>query len=154
MATITALLVAATGCSQPHREPVVRTPTASPSAAATPSASTVPDAAITYLIECPGGDPLNEPPSVVVACADGNEMLDGLRWTGWGSPAAKASGSMLSNDCEPNCAQGKMIDHPIDVVADGLRHLESTQIYTRLTVTFRGERPYGADPVMVIDLPG
>ena len=46
------------------------------------------------------------PASIVLACADANYWIDGLRWRGWGSATARASGRIHFNDCNPNCAAG------------------------------------------------
>jgi hypothetical protein len=45
-------------------------------------------------------------PRSLTMAADGNYTITGLRWTGWGSPSARAQGVNHVNNCVPNCAQG------------------------------------------------
>ena len=45
------------------------------------------------------------PPTLTMA-ADGNDTITGLRWNGWGSSTARASGINHVNNCLPDCASG------------------------------------------------
>ena len=40
------------------------------------------------------------------ACADYNALLEALRWTSWATTSATAVGTLVYNDCTPNCAEG------------------------------------------------
>ncbi len=44
------------------------------------------------------------PATLVIACADANYSLGGLKWHGWGAPLASATGTARANDCKPYCA--------------------------------------------------
>jgi hypothetical protein len=39
------------------------------------------------------------PASVVLTCADASFSVRKLRWTGWGRPTARATGTAYANDC-------------------------------------------------------
>lgn len=50
--------------------------------------------------------PSVEPSEIVLTCADGNEVLTGLRWDSWTATEATAVGTLEYNDCDPYCAAG------------------------------------------------
>ena len=50
--------------------------------------------------------PTVEPTEIVLTCADDGVLLDQLRWTSWTAGRATAVGTLVYNDCSPNCAQG------------------------------------------------
>jgi hypothetical protein len=51
--------------------------------------------------------PTVEPPEIVLACADLGAVLEGLSWTSWTSTKATAFGTLVYNDCTPDCARGQ-----------------------------------------------
>ena len=57
--------------------------------------------------------PQTRPSSVVLTCADANDVLAQLHWVSWGSSAAFATGIEQINNCTPNCAAGKFINYPV-----------------------------------------
>jgi hypothetical protein len=101
-------------------------------------------AAVTFLASCGDLDPLQQPKTYTLTCADGNSALENLKWEGWGEPDATASGDLVANDCKPNCAAGKMIRFPVSVTASNLKKGEASARYTLLTVNaVGGEAPAG-----------
>jgi hypothetical protein len=56
--------------------------------------------------------PQVRPASVVIACADANLYVSGLRWSRWGSSDAVATGTAHENDCTPYCAAGHFHTYP------------------------------------------
>jgi hypothetical protein len=50
--------------------------------------------------------PSIEPAEIVLACADYGVLLEGLHWTSWTAAHATAVGTLVYNDCTPNCAEG------------------------------------------------
>jgi hypothetical protein len=56
-----------------------------------------------------GRNPLVMRPSGFALFLDGQWVLQNLRWTGWGSPVARATGISNSSNDIPNAAQGKRI---------------------------------------------
>jgi hypothetical protein len=51
--------------------------------------------------------PSFEPTEVILACADVGALLEGLHWTSWTSTRATAVGTLVYNDCSPDCARGQ-----------------------------------------------
>jgi hypothetical protein len=51
--------------------------------------------------------PSVEPAEIVLTCADYGEVLMGLHWTSWTATSATAVGTLVYNDCVPNCATGQ-----------------------------------------------
>jgi hypothetical protein len=94
-----------------------------------------------YVSNC--GHLEQHPASVVLTCADANYALAGLKWSGWATGSAAATGKVHANDCTPNCAAGKFADYPVSVVADRLGVCKSKRVYLRLTLTYPGKRPAG-----------
>lgn len=69
------------------------------------------------------------PRRAILACADANLYVTGLRYSSYGSRQAKATGLFHLNDCTPDCAGGRFHKHGgeirfFDVVAcaDGHRY--------------------------------
>jgi hypothetical protein len=56
--------------------------------------------------------PSVEPAEIVLACADHGALLEGLRWTSWTAASAMAVGTLVYDDCTPNCAEGHHHDVP------------------------------------------
>lgn len=50
--------------------------------------------------------PRIRPKAVVVACADANFYVTGIRWSQWSATRAIGAGKAHVNDCKPNCAAG------------------------------------------------
>jgi hypothetical protein len=46
------------------------------------------------------------PKSIIVACADANFYVTGIRWSQWRATRAVGGGTAHVNDCKPNCAAG------------------------------------------------
>ena len=57
------------------------------------------------------GAPVVRPPMLLLA-EDGSVALVRLRWKGWGSPVAQASGVWSASSCSPSCATGKRTELP------------------------------------------
>jgi hypothetical protein len=61
-----------------------------------------------------------ERPQQIEATGDGSQVVTALSWTGWGGPQATATGTLQVNDCQPNCASGKLTGYPATVTLTGL----------------------------------
>ena len=71
-----------------------------------PSTTVVPsDTAIGVYGNCT--NPSVEPAEIVLACADYGALLQGLHWTSWTAAGATAVGTLVYNDCVPDCANGE-----------------------------------------------
>lgn len=85
------------------------------------------------------------PARIVLACGDGNAVLQDLVWTGWGAGTATATGTLITNTCDPTCAGGTFVSFPATVRADRrVRCTGAAHGYTRLRVAYPGDRPPGA----------
>ena len=100
-------------------------------------------AQVTYLWDCLGEDPMQQPETYVLTCADGNAGLESLSWSAWGEAVAHAQGEFVTNSCEPSCAEGELVRFPVTVRAEGLRRMEASQVYGAVTVHFVDARPEG-----------
>ncbi|HLW94424.1 MAG TPA: hypothetical protein VKS25_03515 [Solirubrobacteraceae bacterium] len=84
------------------------------------------------------------PPSIIVACGDGNILLLHLKWTSFGGPSAHGSGDYSANDCNPNCAAGKFHSYPVRVaLSKAMLCKDHYDDYQLASLTFTGRRPAG-----------
>jgi hypothetical protein len=89
------------------------------------------------------GKPQVRPAQIVLACADANFGVKGLRWTGWGQSFAAATGTAYANDCTPNCAAGHFHTYRAVVVASGTQRCKNgKRAYKEVTIAFVGPSPY------------
>jgi hypothetical protein len=85
------------------------------------------------------------PARITLACADGNFLVAGLRWRGWGGATATATGTSHQNDCTPNCAAGHFQNNAVSVTAIKLATcLGGRRQYTRLVWRFTLGRARGS----------
>jgi len=85
-----------------------------------------------------------EPATDILACADGNALLQGLHWATWTPQLASAYGTFVANDCQPSCAGGHFHSYPAVVTAWGSGSVQgrpAERRYTELTLMFPGARP-------------
>ena len=88
------------------------------------------------------------PKSFVLACADGNDYLNGLAWTSWGPQLASATGTEHVNDCIPYCAAGHFHSYPTEVIfwrSEPVAHHPGEKHFTRVTLLYPGSRPPAYD---------
>jgi hypothetical protein len=82
------------------------------------------------------------PARYTLACADGNDYLNGLAWTSWGPQLASATGTEHVNDCIPYCAAGHFHSYPVNVVLWGSKAAgPGRQRYTEITELYPGVHP-------------
>jgi hypothetical protein len=83
-----------------------------------------------------------EPASIVLACVDGNAVLENLSWTQWGSAKAIGSGLLDKNNCVPDCASGSFIAYQVDVtLSESVQAGDGSMYFTRITLSYLGRRP-------------
>lgn len=95
------------------------------------------------VIDCTG-NAIVRPGTFVLACADGNDSLTGLRWNAWNPGYAAGTGTQRLNNCTPNCAQGKFRDYPVRVIFWGDAKVPGHQAqhrYTMITLLYTGRQP-------------
>jgi hypothetical protein len=94
------------------------------------------------------------PAEIIIACADANYRLAGLRWSSWGGATAKAAGKAVVNDCKPYCAAGHFHTYAAQVTLSKLQPCGGTaKNYTVLTVTYPGKRPSGFKKTEAVKTP-
>jgi hypothetical protein len=82
---------------------------------------------------------VSRPKQIVLTCADANTVLKGLRWSAFGGQTAQATGTLVTNSCEPNCAAGKALSFPVTVTASDPRTCKKgLRVYNRLALRFSG----------------
>ncbi len=60
------------------------------------------------------------PAEVTTYCADFGIAITNIRWKSWTANGAVGTGTYLVNNCNPNCASGKVSESPVGVNLDGL----------------------------------
>jgi len=120
-----------------------------PTAGADPD-QTPADGAVTYLIgKCwDPSDPVVERPAEVMYNCDSTGIMENMAWLSWGPDGAVGTGMDNSVECQPDCAEGPHLYHPIIVHAWNPAPPTKPgcpadlQFYTDLTVAY----PLGAPP--------
>ena len=65
------------------------------------------------------------------------QELSALRWNGWGSSRAQASGRVRTLVCDPSCAQGKTEDSTAVLVLSAPRRCDGKRFYAEASMTYR-----------------
>jgi hypothetical protein len=82
------------------------------------------------------------PKLLTLACGDGNTVLKGLVWSSFGQATARARGTLLTNTCQPDCAEGKDVSYPVTVTAASPRACKGVlRVYGKLTLRFTSRAP-------------
>jgi hypothetical protein len=68
-------------------------------------------------------------PSLVLLTANGSVVLEHLRWRGWGSSVARATGVLSASDCMPSCATGKRTTSPAEFVVSSPGRVLGHRVY-------------------------
>ncbi|MFH8629241.1 hypothetical protein ACH4CC_05145 [Streptomyces lydicus] len=130
--------------------------TAATVAAPAAASSALPATGRVAVIDC-AGKPQVRPGTYTLACGDGNNVLTSLRWSQWQPRSAVADGSDMVNDCRPFCAAGHFHRYRVHVRLD---HPQARpghpgqRYYTRLTLSYPGQRPSGTPRVITVKLLG
>jgi hypothetical protein len=74
-------------------------------------------------------------PNLVLMFADGSWFIKKLHWSSWGGPVARATGISSASNGNPNQAQGKRINHPVQFVLSGRRSLFGRSVYACYQLT-------------------
>lgn len=57
-----------------------------------------------YVFDCTRN--VQQPKELTLACADGGQLVQDIRWFNWGDLSATGEGVVFTNLCDPNCADG------------------------------------------------
>jgi hypothetical protein len=99
--------------------------------------------------DCGLGKSQVRPQSLILTCADGNDLAKDLAWSKWGPSAADAKGVDTWNECVPYCAASKTwysttatftLSKPV--------HTTRGWLFERLTVHLTGRIPPKAERVI------
>jgi hypothetical protein len=90
----------------------------------------------------------SSPKLLTLTCGDGNEVLKGMTWSKFGAPTASGKGTFVTNDCEPNCADGKDVSYAVTVKAQGSKKCKmGVTVYAKLSLTYTGaKKPPPSEP--------
>jgi hypothetical protein len=87
----------------------------------------------------------SRPKTLTLTCADANTVLTGLRWSSFGGVSALATGTLETNTCTPNCANGKLVRYQVAVRADDPRACKAgLRVYNKLSLKFTARAPKSA----------
>jgi hypothetical protein len=131
-------------------------PVPASSTAAAPPAVHPPSTKSLVVVDCSGQGQVR-PASYVIACADANDQLTGLRWTRWGPNIASGTGQETVNDCTPTCVAGHEHTYPVDVTLSAPAPWSGhagTLRFGMLTLRYSGGRPPRAPATVSRGLPG
>ena len=59
--------------------------------------------------------PAYKPETIMIYCGDGGAYIDKMPWTSWNQDGAQGTGQHFKNLCEPDCADGKIVNAPVNV---------------------------------------
>jgi hypothetical protein len=129
---------------------------ASSSPAATsarPAARSAPS--LPVLVDCANHARI-QPKQIVLACADGNDLLSKMSWSHWGAQAL-GTGSEVINDCTPTCVGGTFHSFPVITVLwrpEPRAHHTGQLSFTRATIIYTGKVPAGLHRTRTVPLVG
>ena len=92
--------------------------------------------------------PAFKPNDVLLACGDGNASFSVTHWSRWTRRGAKAVGSAVINDCEPNCVAGHFHSQLAALTLDRPRACHGRTRFTRLRLVF-ATRPARGQPAPI-----
>ena len=82
-------------------------------------------------------------PAWILIGQGGSPMAHTWHWTTWNSKAARSTGTLVTNNCIPNCAYGRDSYHKLYVTLSGLKHHNGRAYYSVMTWYTPGYRLYG-----------
>ncbi len=132
VAALAVLIALASGCNEEADRAPVTAPLRGP-APAEVTPGTIGRRGVTYITDCQG-DPRHGPSEIIITCADSNYGVGLLRWRGWGTQRAVASGVAVVNNCIPDCTRGAFAQYPVTVVLTHIRDGEAAAFYTRMAI--------------------
>ncbi|MDX6606858.1 MAG: hypothetical protein QOD14_1398 [Solirubrobacterales bacterium] len=91
--------------------------------------------------------PKFKPANVILACGDASLGATNVAWSAWTRKAAVGSGTGQLNDCNPDCARGKVKTAPMYLRASKPMTCSSgSRIFTKLSYTWTSGPPVGNVP--------
>jgi hypothetical protein len=69
--------------------------------------------------------PVHKPDYITLTCADGGITVEEIKWQSWGVKEAIGTGVYAENNCQPDCANGKLIKTPVSISLTNLVEYKS-----------------------------
>jgi len=69
----------------------------------------------------------------LISCADGNELLNHIKWSNLGLKSATGYGYYVWNDCTPYCSKGKIHSMAVKIVLDRPLYIKGHVYLSHLT---------------------
>jgi len=79
--------------------------------------------------------PVHKPNYITLACADGGIAVGEIKWQSWGVKEAVGTGVYAVNNCQPDCASGKLIKTPVAIALTNLFEYKSKFYLKDLAIT-------------------
>jgi hypothetical protein len=67
-------------------------------------------------------------PRIIYFSGDAGNIVSGIVWSSWTTGSAAGQGLWGYDDCNPNCAQGRVTNYPTTVNLSAVSHGQFTQI--------------------------
>jgi len=87
-----------------------------------------------------------KPQSLTQYCADAGTGVTKIKWSSWTSTRAVGTGSYYANQCDPNCADGKLLWAKVKVVLSGAKFTHGKRYLMRVTVSSINGKPLPEAP--------
>ena len=97
-----------------------------------------------YVNDC--GYPEYKPQSLTQYCADAGTGVTKIKWSSWTSTRAVGTGSYYANQCDPNCADGKLLWAKVKVVLSGAKFTHGKRYLMQVTVSSINGKPLPEAP--------
>ena len=92
-----------------------------PMEASKQAANVKPEEVLTFDCEIP----VHKPDYITLTCADGGIAVGEIKWQSWGVKEAIGTGVYAENNCQPDCASGKLIKTPVSISLTNLVEYKS-----------------------------
>lgn len=88
------------------------------------------------------------PTKLILACADANLYVTGLKYSSYGGATATATGTIHVNECKPNCAAGMFRVYPGTIeLGDLVRCSDGRTYYGKAKYDFKAKHGKGNEDV-------
>ncbi len=123
--------------SIPTTLPSTTTTTGAPTTTTTAVPTTI--AAPPSVLACADNAPLSDPGTIILACASGNTLVQGIDWSSWTATSATGSGTYVTGSCDINCPQGSSTSYAASVTLSNPGQTQYGLIFQTLTVNENGQ---------------
>jgi hypothetical protein len=78
---------------------------------------------------------VHKPDYITLTCADGGMAVEEIKWQSWSPKEAVGTGIYAENNCQPDCASGKLIKTPVAISITSLTEYKSKFYLKDLAIT-------------------